>query len=81
LRAALLYWFAPLDSFEREVEKMIDLGERVLVLDRQHMRVHGSNARVEMKGSQLYTFRDGKIAGYETFTDRAEALKAVGLEE
>jgi ketosteroid isomerase-like protein len=81
MRAAMLDWFAPLDSFEREVEKTIDLGERVLVLTHERGRLHGSEAEVEMSGSHLLTFRDGKIARWETFADRAEALKAVGLEE
>jgi hypothetical protein len=29
----------------------------------------------------VWTFRDGKIARFDIYEDRAEALKAVGLEE
>jgi len=29
----------------------------------------------------VWTFRDGKIARLDIYEDRAEALKAVGLEE
>ena len=34
-----------------------------------------------MKGASLWSIRDGKILRFESYTDRAAALKAVGLEE
>jgi ketosteroid isomerase-like protein len=44
---------------------------------------HAKASGVEVAGGifEVYRFRDGKIASVEDFTDRAEALKAAGLEE
>ncbi len=44
---------------------------------------HARASGVEVAGGifEVFRFRDGKIASVEDFTDRGEALKAVGLEE
>lgn len=81
LREMWLDWTAPWASYRVEVEKAIDLGDRVLLLIRDFGRREGSTHEVMLRGAALWTVRDGKIARAEFFNDRAAALKAVGLEE
>jgi ketosteroid isomerase-like protein len=74
-------WVAPWESYRQEIDEAFDCGERVLLLVTHYARAPGTNHEVEMKGASLWTIRDGLIVRLESYTDRAEALKAVGLEE
>ena len=58
-----------------------DCGERILLLQRSSGRMQGSTAEVKLSPGVVWTVRDGKIARFEVYTDRKQALKAVGLEE
>jgi ketosteroid isomerase-like protein len=80
-RAAYLDWLAPWATYRVEIEEAIDLGDRVLLLNRGFGRHEGSQAEFENASAALWTVRDGKIARAEFYADRAEALKAVGLAE
>jgi ketosteroid isomerase-like protein len=80
-RAVNLEWFAPWESYRQRVERSVDLGEKVLLLNRDFGRIVGSTQDVEVLVGNLYTLRDGKIARWEAFNNRAEALEAVGLSE
>jgi ketosteroid isomerase-like protein len=40
-----------------------------------------SDAEVKLAGASLWTVRDGTLVRMESYADRDEALKAVGLEE
>jgi ketosteroid isomerase-like protein len=69
------------EFFEVYYEELRDLGDRVLVSG--HWRAHGraSGIEVENPGTYLYEIKGGKVVLMRTFTDRAEALEAAGLEE
>src|SRR2546423_1654823 len=72
----------PWDEVRREPEEIIDLGgDRVLVLFRTFARGKGSGVEVDARAGDLVTFREGRVARGRGFENRAEALKAVGLEE
>jgi ketosteroid isomerase-like protein len=81
LRDMWLEWLAPWRSYRVEAEDVIDLGDRVLVLAHVFGRLEGSQAEVRNTVASVFTVRDGKIARVEFYLERAEALKAVGLEE
>ena len=81
LRNLWLEWLAPWTTYRIEAEDVIDLGDRVLVLAHVFGRPEGSQAEVENTVASVWTLRDGKIARAEFYIDRAEALKAVGLED
>jgi ketosteroid isomerase-like protein len=81
LRAALVEWYQPWAEYRIEVEEAIDLGDRVLVLSNSYGRMKGSEAEVRSTGAAVFTIREGKIAAYEDYVDRADALNAVGLTE
>ena len=80
-RDTWLDWLSPWKTYRVETEDVIDLGDRVLILVHAFGRLEGSQGEVENTSASLWTVREGKIARVEFYVDRAEALKAVGLEE
>jgi ketosteroid isomerase-like protein len=76
-----LEWLAPWKTYRVETEDVIDLGDWVLVLVHAFGRLEGSQGDVQNTSASLWTVRDGKIARVEFYIDRAEALKAAGLEQ
>jgi ketosteroid isomerase-like protein len=80
-RESWLDWLAPYAEYRTEVEEAFDCGDRVLLLQRSSGRLADSTKEVTLAPAVVYTVRDGKIARFEPYADRAEALKAVGLRE
>jgi limonene-1,2-epoxide hydrolase len=81
LRSAWLDWLAPWASYRIEIKEAIDCGDRVLLLVDNFGRLEGSAEEVRHAAAGIYTLKDGKILRWEIYSDRTEALKAVGLEE
>jgi ketosteroid isomerase-like protein len=81
LRAFLLDWTAPWATYRFENEKAIDLGERVLMLNRDRGLREGSTQEVEGRIAAVFTIRDGKVVRIDAYPTRDEALEAVGLSE
>ena len=69
------------EDFGEEDERLIDLGEQVLVLHTIAGRGRASGVQVRAPAALLWTLREGLVAQVESFYDQREALKAVGLEE
>jgi ketosteroid isomerase-like protein len=69
------------EFFEVDYEELRDFGGRVLVSGHWHARGRASGVELENPGTYLYESKDGKVVSMRTFTDRAEALEAVGLSE
>lgn len=78
-RESWLDWLAPYAEYRTEVEEAIDCGERVLLLQSSFGRSAGSSKEVKLAPAVVYTVRDGKIARFEPYAERAAALDAVGL--
>jgi|SRR5215211_174572 len=69
-------------SFGRTRIEYVDAGgDKVLGHQRQEGRGRASGADVEVDYWIVTTFREGKISRDEWFTDRTDALEAVGLRE
>jgi ketosteroid isomerase-like protein len=68
------------DDFTCLAESIRDYGDVVIAVVR--LAGHAKASRVEVAGGifQVFRFREGQIVRTEDFTDRAEALKAAGLE-
>ena len=79
MRQTWLDWLEPWATYRVTLEEVIDAGDRVVVLTRHHGRREGMDAEVELIAAAIFTFRDGKLARWEDWANRAEALKAVGL--
>jgi ketosteroid isomerase-like protein len=76
-------YFEALDDayqrFQSVPEDFTDAGTAVLVSTRLHWRGKGSGAHGETPIFAAFWLRAGKVFKEETFTDRTEALEAVGL--
>jgi ketosteroid isomerase-like protein len=81
LRKGWLQWMAPWESYRAEVEEAIDLGEKVVLLIRDFGRRATDTHEVAITSAAIWTLHEGKVARVDFYVDRAEALKAVGLEE
>jgi ketosteroid isomerase-like protein len=78
-------WFRQMDAIWDDVwwdvERLHDLGDRVLAITRATARGRESGAMVEMMIGTIWTLSDGKVVRVETYMDPAQALDAVGLSE
>jgi ketosteroid isomerase-like protein len=82
LRAWLDAIFADWEVFEAYDDEFRDLGDRVLSFGHWHARGRASGVVLDVDtAAWLVGVREGKIVSWQTFTDRAEALEAVGLSE
>jgi ketosteroid isomerase-like protein len=81
LRAAA-DWIETVDYWRIEVDELIDAGDdRVLASVRVLARGKGGGVPVEEKLCSVFTGRGGKVISLDDYLARAEALKAVGLQE
>jgi ketosteroid isomerase-like protein len=81
VRASLAHWKAEWDDYKVMPEEFVDMGDSVVVTVRLHGRGRGSGVEIDARFYDVYTLRDGKIVRMDQFTERAEALEAVGLAE
>ena len=78
-RLVWLDFFKPWESLRFATERIVAEGEKVLVLTRLYGRMAGSENEVEQLFAAVYLVRDGKVVRAEFYSDRADALEAVGL--
>ena len=64
-----------------EVEELLSAGDRVVVISRQHTVPRGSEAEIVQQVVEVFMIRDRLVAERKTFSTRAEALEAAGLDE
>jgi ketosteroid isomerase-like protein len=69
------------DDLRWEVEDIRSGSDWVLALGHIRGRGRGSGATIDARGGWLVRLRERLIVEFRTYTDRAEALEAVGLEE
>jgi ketosteroid isomerase-like protein len=64
-----------------ELERFIDLGERVLGL--VHLVAQGglSGVRLERDTAHVWTLFDGQVTRCQVYLDRSEALRVLGVKE
>ena len=81
LREAWLDWVGPWENYYTEIEELIDAGDAVVGIVRDRARRKGVDAEVDLLGSNVSVFRDGKILRIGFYAKRADALEAAGLSE
>ena len=82
LRDGFLDWLAPWASYRTEIERLIDLGERVVLLFPDYARRELGVPEVELMGGTIFSVRDRRIVRIDFYAGgRAEALASVGLAE
>ena len=70
------------ESFEDNVQELIDAGEQVISVVTSRGRGRASGVEVEWAGNAgVWTIRDRKIIRVAWFASREEALEAIGLSE
>ena len=70
-------FLAQWSDFRIEILQIEDLGDAVLVTERQHGRGRASGVEAEMTFFAVWTFRDGLIVRARWDPDRASALEAL----
>src|SRR5262245_14227226 len=73
-------WMAPFESIHLELEEVIDAGESVVTLVRQTAIPTGASAGTEARGGAIWTFEGGRLSSVQFHLDRAQALRAAGIE-
>ena len=79
VRAAIDAWFETWEWMRVEIEDIFDRGDHVLVTLHQRARGKSSEAEVETRSFNVYTFGDGKVTGIRLFLERERALEAAGM--
>jgi hypothetical protein len=75
-------WLDTFDDLSVAAEELLDVGsDRVVAVQRVCGRAKLSGIETELLYAVSYTLRDGLIVCAREYETRAEALKAVGLEE
>lgn len=69
------------EAFEVTADDFRRVGNRLLVFGHWRARGRTSGITLEMPATWVVEVRDGRIARWQTFTDRGEAFAAVGLSE
>jgi ketosteroid isomerase-like protein len=81
VRASLARWKAEWDDYKVLPEEFVDGGDRIVVTVRLRGRGRGSGVDIDARFYDVYTLRDRKIVRMDQFTERSEAMEAVGLRE
>ena len=74
-------WLENFEEYGFEVQRMIDCGDKVLVIAREEGRGSASGAPIGQRIYTVFSFRDGRISRYEEFYEELDARKAAGLRE
>ena len=69
------------ESTEYRPWRMIDLGDRVVVLQDEVRRGRSSGLELTDGTAVIYTLANGRVTRIDSFLDQAEALRAAGLPE
>jgi uncharacterized protein len=79
VEAFFTQWLGAWDDYSVEHTEIIDAGDSVVVVFRQHGRGKSSGIEIDRDFYGVYDVREGKITRYRQFASRAEALAAAGL--
>jgi ketosteroid isomerase-like protein len=78
IRRAVSLWTDNFSEFGWDIERLIDLDDRVVALLEQRGRIKGAEGWVEQPVGFVYDLRDTKIVRLAIYLSWAEALDAVG---
>jgi len=79
-RRWLTAWVESFEGLMIEATEIIDAGDKVFAAILQRGRPRGSQTTVEGRWWIVTTVREGVVARFQAFPNRAEALKAAGLQ-
>jgi ketosteroid isomerase-like protein len=70
------YW-SLWNDYSQDVKEMIEEGDDVIVVLREHARLRNSDADLEREVAAVWTIEDGKRTRFRAFASREDALRAV----
>jgi ketosteroid isomerase-like protein len=73
-------WAGAFSDWSYELEELIEGEDKVVAFVREHGHGRGSGVEVEMQRANVWTFRDGMVVHFQSFSDRESALEAAGLQ-
>jgi ketosteroid isomerase-like protein len=79
--AGITQYWSVWNDYSQDVKEMIEAGDEVVVILREHARVRHSDALLEREVATVWTIENGLRVRFRAFGSRAEALRAVGLED
>jgi ketosteroid isomerase-like protein len=74
-------WLEAVEKWQIQVDDVIDAGDRVVAVLRVLAQGKGSGAPVAQPVFAVITVRDSRILRIKDYTERTEALEAVGLRD
>jgi ketosteroid isomerase-like protein len=69
------------ESHRAEVVEVMEAGDRIVAVLHMVGRGSGSGLDLDQTDAHVFTIREGRIARWQNFTARAEALEAAGLRQ
>jgi ketosteroid isomerase-like protein len=69
------------EDFRVDAEALMDGGDHVVAVVRDGGRLKGSGSEIWNRFVHVWTLRDRKVVRWASYSDKAEALEAVGLHE
>jgi uncharacterized protein len=79
MRKSLEALFEAWESYQIEVERIEDVGDRVVAIVREVARGRASGLEIDGRWGYLITVADGHIVRVEAYRDAAVALQTAGL--
>ena len=80
LRRFFREYFAMWETFEDDLQELIDAGDHVISVVTSRGRGRASGVEVEWEGNAgVWTIRNGKVVRVVWFSSREDALESVGL--
>jgi uncharacterized protein len=73
-------WGSAWDDWQLEIEALHDVSDKVVAIVHQRGRSKITGMPVDMTMAHVWTFREGKEARMDMYSDPRQALQAVGLE-
>jgi len=79
-REAWLDWTSAFESYQIEIERVIDAGKRVVSLVAMAGKTKTGGVEIEAPGAAVWTVVDGRLRRVEFHLDREEALRSAGVQ-
>jgi len=73
-------WFGAWDDLQVDPERLIDVGDAVVMVIRVRGRGRTSGATVDIRAADFFEFENGMIVRHTGYPDAAEALREHGLQ-
>ncbi len=77
----LLNWLQSWDELALAAERIIDAGDRVVVLSAWRGRGKTSGVETEWRHGEVWTLREGRVISIVAYDEPTDALEAAGLLE